>query len=67
MIGFECQKVQTKKSFDEIITLNFDLEHLEMIPTMLGVNFSKDYQKDAYTKNILTGKKLKLFEFDPKF
>ncbi len=30
LILYECQKIQTKNSFDEIVGLSFDLEHLNM-------------------------------------
>jgi hypothetical protein len=52
-IQYECQRVQTKNHFDEILSLSFDFKLLKMN------NNTLDYQKDLYNKTHLMGKKLK--------
>jgi len=54
--SYECYKIQTKNSFDEILNLSFDLETLKV---KTKVNFAKDYQKDSYNKTHLIGEKLR--------
>jgi hypothetical protein len=54
--SYECQ---IKNLLDEILGLNFDLEHLKVNTYQASkeINFAKDYQKDLYNKTILIGEK----------
>jgi len=41
--------MQTKNSFDKILSLSFNLRLLKVTPIVSkGINFAKDYQKDSY-------------------
>ncbi len=56
--SYECQGIQTKNPFDEILSLSFDLKPLRMNTYCVKkINFAKDYQKDSYNTNIFMGKK----------
>jgi hypothetical protein len=55
-----CQGIQTKNSFDEILSLSFDLGFLKWTTMhQTRVNFVKDYQNDSYNKNTFDEKKLR--------
>jgi hypothetical protein len=59
IIAIWCFFIKIKNSFDEILSLGFDLGHLKMNTYYIKkVNFAKDYQNDSYNKNILMRKKL---------
>jgi hypothetical protein len=57
--SYECQRIQIKNLFDEILSLGFDLKHLKVNTFQVSkeINFAKDYKKDSYNKTILMGKK----------
>ncbi len=59
--SYECQGMQTKNPFDEILSLSFDLGPLKVntYGVKIGVYFAKDCQKDSYNKTHLMGKKLR--------
>jgi hypothetical protein len=58
--SYECQGIQTKNSFDEILSVSFDLRPLKVNNNMwTRVNFAKDYQKDLYNKTTFDGEKIK--------
>jgi hypothetical protein len=52
----DVKKFKPKNKFDQILGLNFSLRHLKMNLIALIVNFTKDYQKTLYNKNILMEK-----------
>jgi hypothetical protein len=60
--SYECQRIQIKNLFDEILGLGFDLEHLKVNTYQASkqINFAKDSQKDLYNKTILMGKKKRI-------
>jgi hypothetical protein len=47
---YECQRIQTKYPFDEILSLSFDLGPLKV--NTYGVRQESILQKDSYNKNI---------------
>jgi hypothetical protein len=58
--SYECQGIQTKIPFDEILSLSFDLRLLKVHNNVLNRNqFCKGLSKDSYNKTHLMEKKLR--------
>jgi hypothetical protein len=57
----DVKKFKAKNKFDQILGLNFSLGHLKANLIALKVNFTKDYQKTSYNKNILVEKMIRTY------